>query len=107
MISIALEILTVHPAHQGRGIGRQLLQWGTEQADHHGVRMVCESTVAGLALYQWAGFVERDFVQADMREFGYVRSEDPEEGMGRRVWMVREPKRQWKGDEVVEGGRES
>ena len=61
--------------------------------------MVCESTAAGMALYQWAGFVEKDFVQADMREFGYVEEEEPVAGMGRRVWMVREPKANEKGKE--------
>jgi hypothetical protein len=63
--------------------------WGTEQADKLGVVMALEATPAGLALYKRFGFVEKEVVAADMKQFGWTKAYDPE--AAKRVWMVREP----------------
>jgi GNAT superfamily N-acetyltransferase len=41
-----LSMLCVHPDHQGRGIARSLLAWGTAQADLRGMPMLLESSAA-------------------------------------------------------------
>jgi hypothetical protein len=65
------------------------MAWGTEHADTLGVVMALEATPAGLALYKRFGFVEKEVVAADMKEFGWTKPYDPE--AAKRVWMVREP----------------
>ena len=65
------------------------MAWGTEQADKLGVVMALEATPAGLLLYKRFGFVEKEVVGADMKQFGWTKPYDPE--AAKRVWMVREP----------------
>ncbi|KAI1841471.1 hypothetical protein JX266_012311 [Neoarthrinium moseri] len=51
-----LELLAVHPDHQGRGIGRKLVQWGLDRAQEE---RVCASVVSAWGkdgFYQKAGF---------------------------------------------------
>lgn len=40
---VSLDILTVDPAHQKKGVGQALVQWGTGKADDWGLDAVVES----------------------------------------------------------------
>ncbi|KAF4455586.1 hypothetical protein F53441_2110 [Fusarium austroafricanum] len=54
-----LEALAVHPDFQRKNVGRQLVQWGLERADHDGV---CASVVSALGkddFYRKCGFDEQ------------------------------------------------
>ena len=85
-----MEFLVTHPDFQGKGAGTKLLAWGVEQADELAVRMALEATPAGLALYKRFGFVEKDVIKSDMKQFGWHQPYDPESA--KRVWMIREPR---------------
>lgn len=51
-----LQFLAVHPAHQGHGLGRQLVQHGLQRASAAGVGVYLESTnSANLAFYHSLG----------------------------------------------------
>lgn len=80
----------MHPKHQHRGIGAQLLDFSVREADSRGVALGLESTPAGIALYKQTGFKETKTIKADMKQFGWDKPYDPEGA--KRVWMVREPK---------------
>jgi len=84
---VSLEILTVDPAFQRRGVGAALVAWGTKIADELGVDTVVESSVFGKGLYLKNGF---QFVKD-------VTVSPPEKWAGRPegsfAWLVR-PKRQ-------------
>ncbi|OTA34733.1 hypothetical protein BTJ68_05278 [Hortaea werneckii EXF-2000] len=47
---VSLDILTIDPKYQRKGIGNALVQWGTRKADELGVEAVVESSVFGKAL---------------------------------------------------------
>ncbi|RMZ16531.1 hypothetical protein D0859_17319 [Hortaea werneckii] len=47
---VSLDILTIDPKFQRKGIGNALVQWGTRKADELGVEAVVESSVFGKAL---------------------------------------------------------
>ena len=81
--------MVVHPDSQRRGLGAKLLEWGTQQADELGVVMALEGTPAGLSLYKRFGFVEKEVIAADMKQFGWMNPYDPD--AAKRVWMIREP----------------
>lgn len=83
-----IELLLIHPTHQNRGIGSQLLQFAIAEADRRGVPMGLESTPAGLGLYKRHGFREEKVIKADMRDFGWRGEYDPE--AAKRVWMIRD-----------------
>lgn len=55
-VFVALDSLGVHPAHQKRGIGRLLLDWGVQEAAKQGKDCYLVATPAGLPLYRAAGF---------------------------------------------------
>lgn len=67
-----------------------LLSWGVEQADKFAVRMALEATPAGLSLYKRFGFMEKEVIKADMKQFGW--NEPYDEEAAKRVWMIREPR---------------
>lgn len=87
-MDLVIDLLLVHPEHQHRGIGSQLLKYAIQEADRRGMAMGLESTPAGLALYKRNGFEEAKVIKADMRDFGWTQEYDPE--AAKRVWMVRE-----------------
>lgn len=51
-----LELLAIHPDHQGIGAGTALVQWGTKYADDHGLQAVVESTPKAVRCYEKCGF---------------------------------------------------
>ncbi|KAK5110049.1 hypothetical protein LTR62_006293 [Meristemomyces frigidus] len=82
---VSLDILTIDPAFQRRGVGAALVQWGTEKADELGVEAVVESSVPGKGLYEKNGFVfQRDCVVSVPGKWGHVE--------GRFAWLVRPKK---------------
>ncbi|KAI7492758.1 hypothetical protein KC367_g9014 [Hortaea werneckii] len=81
---VSLDILTIDPKFQRKGIGNALVQWGTRKADELGVEAVVESSVFGKALYEKNGFV---FV----RDYHMV-SDDArwkDRPAGQFAWLVR------------------
>ena len=51
--------------------------------------MALEATPAGLSLYKRFGFVEKEVIAADMKQFGWTKEYDPD--AAKRVWMIRHP----------------
>ncbi|UNI17848.1 hypothetical protein JDV02_004162 [Purpureocillium takamizusanense] len=51
-----LDSLGVHPRHQRKGVGRLLLDWGTQQAEAEGKDCYLVATPAGVPLYRAANF---------------------------------------------------
>jgi len=84
---VSLDILTIDPAFQRRGVGGKLVEWGTSKADKMGVDAVVESSVFGKGLYLKHGF---NFIKD-------VTISPPEKWAGREeakfAWLVR-PKKQ-------------
>ena len=81
----------MHPAYQGRGLSKLLLNVGLEEADRRGASCFVVSTVAGEGVYRRCGFEEIDRFVSDTRPWG-----------GEEVpWfcMRREPKVATKGEE--------
>ncbi|KAL1953300.1 hypothetical protein VTO42DRAFT_3030 [Malbranchea cinnamomea] len=54
---VYLQTIAVHPAHQRRGIGRLLMQWGLDVAERLNVPVYLEATYEGLPLYEKCGFL--------------------------------------------------
>ncbi|KAI1633320.1 hypothetical protein F4809DRAFT_623952 [Biscogniauxia mediterranea] len=81
-----LELLGVHPEYQRLGAGTSLVQWGTCEADKHGVKAVVEGTPVARRLYEKCGLLPQ--IEEMTFDVG-------EEFSGRRkpdiLFMVREP----------------
>lgn len=54
-----LECLAVHPEFQGRGVGKELVQWGLEKAQAEGVCASVVSTLGKEGFYTKCGFDEQ------------------------------------------------
>ncbi|EEY20220.1 predicted protein [Verticillium alfalfae VaMs.102] len=67
---VYLSVLVVHPDHQGRGVGKQLMEWGLERAAGLGVPAFLESSPAGRKLYTGLGFREVDVAKVPFAQFG-------------------------------------
>ena len=78
-------MLDTYPAHQRRGAGTMLVQWGTRIADEAGLPCYLEASEAGYSLYRRHGFEDVEVLEWDAREWGA-------EGVCRYVCMVRAPK---------------
>lgn len=50
------QVVAVHPAHQKRGVGALLMEWGVGAAERLGVPVYLESTPKGVGFYQKLGF---------------------------------------------------
>ncbi|KAJ5708547.1 hypothetical protein N7488_008348 [Penicillium malachiteum] len=55
-----LEMLGVHPSHQGRGLASKLLKWGLARADEESVEVYLSSSPDGKPLYLKNGFQSLD-----------------------------------------------
>ncbi|KAL4866235.1 hypothetical protein BDV12DRAFT_138390 [Aspergillus spectabilis] len=66
---VELEGLFVHPEYQRRGIARELLQWGLEEAEKLGLEVYLEATPAGRPFYSRCGFETVKVVPTEGREF--------------------------------------
>lgn len=51
-----LDILVVDPAHQRRGLGSRLVEWGLARADELGVEAFLTASPFGKPLYEKQGF---------------------------------------------------
>ncbi|RHZ50823.1 hypothetical protein CDV55_100218 [Aspergillus turcosus] len=83
---IVLELLITHPQHQGKGVGKALLDWGVRIADERKARMYLEATPEGYPLYRKFGWRDVDDLVMDFSLYGG-------EGEARYVVMTREPAR--------------
>lgn len=53
-----LEMLATHPGFRFRGIGRDLVEWGTGRAEKDGICASVISSYEGTGFYEKLGFVE-------------------------------------------------
>lgn len=54
---MVLDLCAVHPAFQGRGIAKQLVQWGLDEAQARGgIEAITEASVMGRRVYEKLGF---------------------------------------------------
>ncbi|KAL5338134.1 acyl-CoA N-acyltransferase [Aspergillus crustosus] len=67
---VELGTLFVDPEYQRRGIARQLLKFGFEEAERLGLEMTLEATREGKRLYESLGFETVKVEQFDARPFG-------------------------------------
>ena len=58
--------ISVHPDHQGRGVGSALVKYGTDIADEEGVFCWVHSSEAGVRNFVKSGFVEVDHLTIDL-----------------------------------------
>ncbi|KAL8364965.1 hypothetical protein RB595_003990 [Gaeumannomyces hyphopodioides] len=56
----ALDIMSVDPAYQRRGVGAKLMKYGVDEADRLGVEAVVEASRMGRYLYETFGFEIRE-----------------------------------------------
>lgn len=83
---VVLELLITHPQHQGKGVGKALLDWGVRIADERKARMYLEATPEGYPLYRKYGWRDVEDLVMDFSLYGG-------EGEARYVVMMREPAR--------------
>ncbi|KAH8698934.1 acyl-CoA N-acyltransferase [Talaromyces proteolyticus] len=82
---VSLDLLVVDKEHQGKGIGKALLQWGLDQADRLGLIAYLEATQEGRPLYEKYGFepVKEDIFRFSSPDF---------EGELAYTIMIRQPR---------------
>lgn len=61
--------LTVHPRHQGRGVGPALIKQGINRADTEGALCWVHSSEAGVYTYKKCGFKEDDTLEVDLDDW--------------------------------------
>lgn len=95
--------ISVHPAHQGKGIGRALIRYGTRKADEAQVKawVHASDNPASVAAFQKEGFVEQEWATLKVELDEYAsRPVEPENvsavangRWGSYTWrhMLREP----------------
>lgn len=67
---VYLNVLVVHPDHQGRGIGKQLMSWGMQEAVRLNIPAWLEASPAGKFLYEKCGFKVIDTIVEPFDRFG-------------------------------------
>lgn len=60
--------IAVHPKHQGRGVGKALLKYGTDRADSEGVFCWVHASEAGAATFRQCGFKVDEILEIDLDE---------------------------------------
>ncbi|KAJ5114406.1 hypothetical protein NUU61_000165 [Penicillium alfredii] len=81
-----LDILAVHPSHQGRGLASKLLKWGLVQADDQGVETYLTGSPSGKPMYiKYAFEVVGSFMPVPGHEHVcMIRSARGKEGLEQR-----------------------
>ncbi|KAH2620353.1 hypothetical protein KXW54_009007, partial [Aspergillus fumigatus] len=79
-----LELLVTHPQHQGKGVGKALLDWGVRMADQKQARIYLEATPEGYPLYRKCGWRDVEDIVMDYSVYGG-------EGEATYAVMIREP----------------
>ncbi len=69
--------LTVDPAYQGRGVGKQLMQWGTDKADSEGTYCWVSSSMGGVGAFEKHGFRQVGKIEANLDEYSEGESGQP------------------------------
>ncbi|KAK0125252.1 hypothetical protein ONS96_009106 [Cadophora gregata f. sp. sojae] len=89
---LILIALTIHPLHQGQGLGAILINWGTRIADRHGVFCWVSSSDGGYPVFEKAGFREVGRLAVDLNEFAIGvdgrRVPNPDSGKGKGGWGI-------------------
>lgn len=67
---IVLNLLDTLPAHQRRGAGTQLVRWGTDVADQHGLPCYLEASPEGYHLYRNFDFEDVENLDMDLTKWG-------------------------------------
>lgn len=67
---IDLVVLVTDPAHERKGAGKMLLEWGCKKADEQGLDAYLDATPIGRPLYQRYGFVIERESDIDLAQFG-------------------------------------
>ncbi|KAK6069462.1 acetyltransferase [Seiridium cupressi] len=78
--SVRKTALITHPQWQCKGIGAQLVQWGTTRADAEGLASWAHASPSGHGVYLRAGFEELDASDYDLDRYL------PEEEQGEPKW---------------------
>ncbi|KAF6834463.1 hypothetical protein CPLU01_04928 [Colletotrichum plurivorum] len=68
-----LQPVATDPAHQRRGVGRQLIEWGLDEAARVGFPAYLVASPDGYPLYVKCGFVDVEEVRMDFTRFGVPR----------------------------------
>jgi len=77
--------ISVHPKHQGRGVGKALIRWGTSQADRDEVFCWVHASEAGYPVFKKEGYEVDKELPIDLDEY----AKDVEiEGVRDRKWGV-------------------
>jgi GNAT superfamily N-acetyltransferase len=74
--------ITVHPDYQRRGIGRELVRWGTERADERGVICWVHLSEAGWKMFEKLGWEVARSLTVNLDEYAVA----PPKGDGDSGW---------------------
>lgn len=89
--------LTVHPKHQGRGVGPALIKQGTNRADAESALCWVHSSEAGVRAYQKCGFEEDDTLEINLDSWAQKMGIEPPSGDDKWGtytfrYLIRQPK---------------
>lgn len=66
---MVIQSIAVHPAHQGKGVGKALIAAGTERADADGVYIWVHASESGAPMFAKQGFEVVGTFEVDLDEF--------------------------------------
>lgn len=78
--------ISVHPSHQGKGVGTALMRWGTDRCDEENVFCWVSSSMGGWGAFEKRGFREVGRLDLDLDEFAEGKARPGGEPWGRYVW---------------------
>jgi GNAT superfamily N-acetyltransferase len=89
--------LTVHPKHQGRGVGNALIKQGTNRADAENALCWVHSSEAGVNAYQKCGFEEDETLEINLDSWAHKMNIKPPAGDDKWGtykfrYLIRQPK---------------